>query len=513
MQKLISFLTRVDFLIPVALVILFFFYGYHNLLSLEPQSIHQWRQADCASLIWNYYDTNWNLFTPSLHNQVLNNGRTVGEFPILYYISGMLMRLLGPNPWVFRMVNILVVFAGLYAFGKMVYQMMNDAFWAVVIPVLIFASPVLVYYTNTPMPEAPAMGLMMVGWYFFFRFYESESHKHIRWAVAFFALATAIKLSAGISLVAAMAIYFIELNDWGSFKEDRKMFAGKIWRYALYFGIGLLFVVGWYTYADGYSHYHQVRYFLTEVRPISETSVRDFTFVLHRFFEFNGDISYFFGIHLLVVFLLFFCLSRQGRKYPVLFAISLLCFIGVVMYLLLFYQLFNVHDYYLVAMLIAPIVLFVHGAVILKNDYPKVESSWVFRGIVAVVVLAAMMHARSQMELRYYGNKWHYTGNVNLYDAELEPYLASIGVTEDKKVISLPDKSPNATLYLMDRLGWSQYNVRRLPGDIELFKRKGAEFLIINDTSMLKNEGIMPFTDSLSFIGNYKDIFVYDLRD
>src|SRR5690554_7009792 len=69
-------------------------YQYHKVLFLKPQSIHQWRQADCLSITKNYEES-LNFFQAEIHNFISDgesSGKTAGEFPALYYFMGVLWR-------------------------------------------------------------------------------------------------------------------------------------------------------------------------------------------------------------------------------------------------------------------------------------------------------------------------------------------------------------------------------------------------------------------------------------
>ena len=83
------------------IIALFFIYGFHEILFLRPQSIHQWRQTDCLQIAHNYLTDSWNFFSPSIHNLFSDNettGKTIGEFPLLYYIVAMLWKIFGVHP-------------------------------------------------------------------------------------------------------------------------------------------------------------------------------------------------------------------------------------------------------------------------------------------------------------------------------------------------------------------------------------------------------------------------------
>ena len=128
-----SWFERVD---PIWWFILAFFlmccaYETGRVLHLRPQPHHLWRQTDCVSLAWNYYDTTVNLFEPAIHNQFADDwtsGKTAGEFPILYWLVGMLWRITGPSEFTFRLIELLLHFAGTLALFASLRRVIGYAF-------------------------------------------------------------------------------------------------------------------------------------------------------------------------------------------------------------------------------------------------------------------------------------------------------------------------------------------------------------------------------------------------
>ena len=82
----------------------------------------------------------------------------------------------------------------------------------------------------------------------------------------------------------------------------------------------------------------------------------------------------------------------------------------------------------------------------------------------------------------------------------------------DKKVISLPDVSPNRSLYLMNRAGWTSYNMHEKVNHytIDDMIKLGASALILSDSTYMQKEGIREHTRKL--LGRYGDIMVFDLQ-
>ena len=97
-------------------------------------------------------------------------------------------------------------------------------------------------------------------------------------------------------------------------------------------------------------------------------------------------------------------------------------------------------------------------------------------------------YAHDKITERYLSYSWmNNLGNkTELWAVKKD--LASLGVDKNDKVISIPDPSPNHTLYTINRNGWTDLykNVSSLDQIRELIKL-GAKYLIVNDTTIFQN--------------------------
>ena len=80
--------------------------GIFRYMEGPPRGVHQWRQTDCASIALNYFQDSPGFFHPQEHNLTGENGATVSEFPVLYYLDAQLYRLFGPHELIMRLVNL-----------------------------------------------------------------------------------------------------------------------------------------------------------------------------------------------------------------------------------------------------------------------------------------------------------------------------------------------------------------------------------------------------------------------
>ena len=103
--------------------------------------------------------------------------------------------------------------------------------------------------------------------------------------------------------------------------------------------------------------------------------------------------------------------------------------------------------------------------------------------------------------------------NPTFYEhKEVRQFLADNGITYPDKVISIPDRSPNNTLYYMNLRGWTElFNYPFDTEKVKLFETYGAKYLIITDKSYLEKPELQgAFAKP---IANYKEsIFVFDVQ-
>ncbi|GAB4416910.1 MAG: hypothetical protein OHK0039_26630 [Bacteroidia bacterium] len=494
------------------------YFGYQNILPLAPQSTHQWRQTDCVSFAWGYTYRTVNLFTPQMNNRLYaGNGKVAAEFPILYYIGGMLMRLVGFEPVILRLINLLIVFWGLWTAFLLGRIVLGDAFWAGWLPLLLFTSPILVFYTNNFLPDAPALALAIAGWYFFAR-HVTEAQRQMRsWllALGLFTLAALLKASAGISLVALLSLYVFDVLGWADLRrgETTRLFPFAPRAYVLSFLLALLPLVAWYIYATWYSlGALSPDYFGYLVKPAFSLEPQVFGWVVWNLATYSA--TYFFPPlgYLVIGAAAVLAWSRIGRRAPVLFGLSILLPLGSLIYMYLFFELLVPHDYYLIACLIAVAGLLLAGARVMLQRFPVMARSVSFK-VCMSVLLALLIHStKSHMMMRYYRGHLHQRMADAFYDRGLEDFLSGAGATADQLVISLPDVSPNTSLVLMPRMGLTSYNIpENNPRYIrEWMQRLPVRYLVVSDSAVLHQDGMEGLLDHP--LGEFQGLKLYDLR-
>src|ERR1700741_2991698 len=191
---------------------LFFLFNLDKSFFYKIQGIHSWRQADCLGLTYNYYINGLNFFDSSFLaiNPATCSGKVVGEFPLLYYVTAALWKVFGQHEIILRAINfIILVFGGVYLF-KLSTKILPDSSLRFMPVLFLCGAPVLVYYSNNYLPDVPALGLVLIGFYHFYQFLLDPEKGNLRKASLFWLFAMLLKITFGILPLASVAALLIE---------------------------------------------------------------------------------------------------------------------------------------------------------------------------------------------------------------------------------------------------------------------------------------------------------------
>ncbi|MCK6690981.1 MAG: glycosyltransferase family 39 protein [Thermoanaerobaculia bacterium] len=171
-------------------------------LRLPPVSVHQWRQADGASLAWHY--AQHPAFSEAQISNLFYTGdaHALGEFPLLYWLAGLISHHWGYPAYPLRWIGLVLLFAGGWSFGWIILQLSKRPAIAALGAGLLLTSPVLSYYGPNFLPDAHAFCFILMMLAALFQACRSQSPIWLMAAAACAALAILLKLSMAILPVA-----------------------------------------------------------------------------------------------------------------------------------------------------------------------------------------------------------------------------------------------------------------------------------------------------------------------
>lgn len=505
-------------IVPWIFVVFFFgmalYYKYDEILLKKPQSIHRWRQCEGASIAMNYYNHGMHFFQPEVFFQIADGGTSgyaVGECPILYYTVAVLWKVFGHSDFIFRALNFLIFFLGLFALFRMLQRVLKDNFWAIAVPLLFFTSPVIVYYSGNYLTDTTALALSLMGWNSISRFY-LEAHKRSFYvAIVFFTLAGLLKIVALISVITILCIFLLEtfrpksITGSDLFKLNRK----KALAFVGLFGL----VFGWYLFAIHYNKVHKAfvydgsSYFLTGIFPIWDLNAKTIKDVIREIVErwrpdyFNITLQVL--LSACIVFVLFFI--RKLEKFWL--AVSILMLLGMISFGLLWFYLFAIHDYYAINPLLMPLFFLITSLILLRDHFQKLFGSTILKTVFFLLLVFNVHYAKGKLEERYTGWMNEYPDYKDMHT--IKPYLKEIGMAPEDKVICLPDGTTNYTLYLMNQPGWTGTNFFNDSMQVKKYMDLGAKYLILTEEESLSRPCLQPFIKNK--VGQYGRVSIFKL--
>jgi hypothetical protein len=516
---------KINLIYGILFLLIAWFYGTFETMDRGPYSRHQWRQSDCLSITQHYYQDNLPFLEPEIHWRGMGeSGKTISEFPIVYYTVAQIWKVTGKHYWIYRSISFLIMAFGLFYLKKLAQLFLKDNFWAIFIPLLLFSSPILAYYSNNFMMNTNAFALALIGAYHFYRHRTEKSYKHLIYACILFLFAGLLKITALLLFFGIGAIFLYEML-W----KERSL--KQRWKELIPYGTTLLLILLWYRYAGAYNSKNMSMVFLQGLLPIWDLGWED---IYSNWKLLNSDLKpayfnvpafSFLGISFIGMLINY----KKTNRY--FLALSVLITLGISAYILLFFQVFNVHEYYLTNLLIFIPLISLLLLDYLNNNYETIFRSRALKITASIALIFFIYSAAVQTVVKYdIGKKWaknsfildkeevaywewyHWEYANTKKDLEtIEPVFQKAGVKLEDKVISLPDGSINISLYLMNRNGYNDYGGAEFSRAqrIEMAKKWGAKYLVIHDKTLLDEAYLQPYIQNK--VGGTEHVSIFKL--
>ncbi|MFK8105059.1 MAG: hypothetical protein AB8G15_21260 [Saprospiraceae bacterium] len=500
------------------------YFSYPEIYHYPPQSTHVWRQTDGAGIALNYHFAKMEFLRPQIMNVCNDDGYTVSEFPILYYLSAVYYRLFGVEEGVLRILSLVFVFWGLLSLHRLSYLLIKEATMAICLPLLVFSSPLLAYYSFNFLPDPAALGLTFCAWYYY---YQWRKHDQIRYLSLFLfttLLAGLLKVISLISLIALLIIWLIQKFRIAAFNAKTSFTISKSYGHFICLSFPLLLVGGWLYWTHQYNSQHS-GYFFAGILPLWSLVSEAQTLIFKKLVTKWSWVYFHPMIHGVVGVAFIYFLGKRKAQNPILWwGMGLLFLANVAVYLLWFKQ-FNHHDYYAISLFVFPVLVLLNLGYELQRKQPQLLQHWVFKLSLIGFTCFHIFYAKQELIFRYKVDSNYKAGiNPNFYEtAALQDWLQRKQIRYEDKVLSLPDVSPNISLYYYRLRGWTNYNVKEswvpyadrrtytAKSIRYLIQEKDCRYLLINQRSYAERPEFKDFLDYP--LGDFKNsIFLFDLR-
>ncbi|MCC6251584.1 MAG: glycosyltransferase family 39 protein [Bacteroidia bacterium] len=501
----------------IVVLVLLIHFRFYETINLPPQATDLWRQSDCYSIALNYYQHGFHFFKPQVHFQFAQQGYAAGEFPIVYFIAAVLFKFFGVHYFLFRGINVIIFLAGIYCLFRLFIKQTQNTIFSLLVITLFFCSPLIFFYANNFMCDTSALSFNIMGLYFFMQFLEQPKKGYLTLSAIFFSLAALLKANAIIFPIAIVGA--VIYNVWLAKKKSEYFVVLSTYKITILVSLLLAVIMAssWYLYAIRFNASNGTVFFGTRAMqgwPLWENNWAEIKPTLIYFKNIYYDQALL--SNLMLTFLSVVFVVLYFRKIDsFLSTLWILVFIGLLLFAIYFFKGFVEQEYYVVNTVIFPILSMMIAYPLMANIKLSV---FIKQSLPLAALFLALLgiYKGKNMYKMYYKKGWRMHKLMAVYyDKGLNDALIRHGIDSNDKVISLTDNTPNGTLVMLNRAGWSGFGFARnspfLSSDFESKIKMGASYLILNDTLLLQNDVVKKYTQK--FIGNYKELYFYSLKE
>lgn len=503
--------TLLFFLLLVLLAA--WYYHFDQILFFGPQSVHIWRQADCTSITLNYMQEGRGLFHPATHYIGLaGNGEMISDFPILYYIVGNIWKVSGQQEWIYRLIVFLLFVGGLTAIYLVLIDWYNDFMLAASTTLLIYTSPVIVYYSCNFLMNIVSFAFALMALSSFYWYYKTTKVKWLWISALFYLIGGLIKIPALITFVIILFIYLSEVAGLIQYRKDHPIFPNK-WKNSLPFIMVILLVALWVKYVTIYNRGNG-GLFLVGIYPIWDLSWPEIKKIYDSFIEYWYGQHFHMSMHIATLLVFVWIIFRFKKLSTIEKTFVVLLPIGVLAFIALWFKAMPNHDYYLTNTYISFVVIWAIGIRLFVKLEMRPWLKYSLKVIIVALILGNAVHCKNEIETRYF--HWWNNSYKQYYEPlrRMKPLLNDSGISRNDTVIILGDVNPNAGLYFLDVKGWSNYgghmdnlDSTKMANVISM----GAKYMVLLDTATWQHKDfIQPYLNNELI--DFENIKVYQLK-
>jgi hypothetical protein len=514
MLKILNYKHLLFFLIIVLQMVI---YNYPYIAKIEPRTVHAWRQFDCLSFAQSFYHDRGTLVEPCVNNLgSTGTGKAASDFPIVQFIIGNIWKITGVQTIIYRLVNLAFLIFGLFYIYKLFLQEFKNKIFAACFAALIFTSANLSYYGISTISDIQAFSLSMIGFYFFYNWVKIKNNRHFILFILIFSLAGLLKASSAI--VYLLCLSYLIFDGIENKKVKAELFNKQNLIKCFLLFLPFLLWLAWFVYARNYNIKNKSSFFLVGTLPIwdlQQQRINDnFNSLIYNLLPQILN-----PLILLAVFV--FIIRNSFLNLKKHFSASLMligCVFVFILYILLFFDAFDVHDYYLInttgIFVIALFFIFkiiydryvinnfkvvwsVLIIMLLYNTYTSGIKTWKkINCNVNNIENSIVFNAFEQKNFFwiYWHDRQHYKA---LEDKALD--IKKIGVLGSDTIFCLGDETINRSLYLLDRVGYTSFNTDVEKAVTFVGEHKNIKFIFLINPTLKKNPKLISLFNNKIF--------------
>lgn len=409
------------------------------------------------------------------YNIEVSNGEGGAEFPIAYWLAAKLSPADTFDASYLRYIHFGCCILFLAIVNAVCIALTESLVFGFFVAFLPFFSTIFSFYSNTFMPDVPAVCLVMSGLGLLYFYYKSRNNWLLLFSIVLVALGGSIKVTAFSLYFAILFIGFVE-NVFSIKAFEKKLFPTFIELFM--FGLPTIIVALWIIYIKHYNATYHSTYFRTDPYPIwalNKEQLQGFVWAITD--RWNGKFLSIATtkVMLFIIPLSIFLAFRKNRMLGLAVLLFLLSQLAVMFF---FAGLYIVHDYYSIMLVFTPAIAFLIVFYFLKQN---MLLKFLLTLIFIPYIISEINYTRKELSTRYAEN-WN--DEIYLSLAKCEPLLDDNGLLKNDKILVLGDPSSCISLYALQRKGWTNmmccenYNGNNNEKRFQFMREHGLKWLV-----------------------------------
>jgi hypothetical protein len=446
---------------------------YRDFLITGPKFWHTWAQTDRFCITLGFIENNFNFFEPRVFNLGSPDGITGVEFPILYYVSAIFMKMAGnESPFFVRFFSLLASLIGLTSLFRIFRLYRVPVLLSGLGVALVFFSPVFLYYQANFNPNHFSFGLTLTAILYFILYIREQKNYQFH---TFNVLATIASLAKTTFTIYYFACFiFLFYHFWKNKNE--------LSRKATVFIISVLIFVLHYFWNSYLNAKYQANVFtnnLESYQDISQAIWMTGPTIQSWYKELLVPFTYIFVC--LTIFLLGVTGELSIRRKTFIFANLIICACISVYYLM--GKQYIVHDYYFIDILYIPFGLFL---VKLFSRLLNVIHNQKLINILSIILIVFFgIKGVNGFNKRLVLNLQERCDLITHDFEDSYKILDNLKISRQEKMIVFDAFATNEILFYLKRKGYTKNSMN--PEELKSWKSMGLQYVVVQEFSYKKH--------------------------
>jgi hypothetical protein len=285
------------------------------------------------------------------------------------------------------------------------------------------------------------------------------------------------------------------------------VFAGRWVKFLIPPMVMMGFAIAWILWTKSYNNHYHSTLFLANAQPYWSSTAQQIQNSKNAVVDYWYGHIYFFTAWHLFYFILIVGLINLGKWNATGRWLCLLLIAGSYAYGLFFFKQFAEHDYYLLPFFIPLAFAIIYSLGSVSNRFAAFKTSILPALAILVVTALSFSYAAQKLATRTYGLSYYgVSADMLAISGKLETY----GVPKTASILSIPDETPNGSLYYLQRKGLT-YNPANggTENYINAALKNGIQYLVISGTANYKYAVGKGYNSIL--VGEYKSIMMFKI--